>query len=188
MNIRAALLTGLVACFLVTPAFAQEGSSTTDATSAAARKPAPEMDQLKPLVGNWACTGEVFESAFGKAHPTSGIQTFRPELSGFWIGSRIEEDKTPQNPAPLRAAGAVTYDSSKKKFVAIGYDNLGGYAIETADAAVDNAVYTGSFFLNGTETKVRDTYTMKGNEMHHLGEIQVGSDWKKLDQETCKRK
>ena len=188
MNSRGALLAGLVACFLVTSAFAQEGSSTTSASSASARKPAPEMDQLKPLIGTWACTGEVFASTFGPAHPTRGTQTFTLQLGGFWVVVRSAEDKTPQNPAPLRALGAVTYDSGRKKFVTVGYDNLGGYAIETSDTSVDNAVYTGSFFLNGTETKVRDTYTMKGNETHHVGEVQVGSDWKKLDQETCKKK
>jgi hypothetical protein len=185
MNIRGALLTGLVACFLVTPAFAQEGGSTTAAKSASARKPAPEMEQLKPLIGTWACSGEVFASAFGPAHPTSGTQTFNPALGGFWVVVRGAEDKTPKSPAPLRTLGAVTYDSVRKKFVTVGFDNLGGYAMETS---ADNAVYTGSFNLNGTETKVRDTYTIKANETHHTGEIQVGNDWKKLDEETCKKK
>ena len=110
MNVSGALLTGLVACFLVTPAFAQEGSHTTSASrSAAARKPAPEMNRLKPLIGSWACSGEAFASPFGPAHPTTGTQTFTPALGGFWVVVRNAEDKTPQNPAPLRSVAAITY-------------------------------------------------------------------------------
>jgi hypothetical protein len=87
----------------------------------------------------------------GPAHPTSGTLAFQPELDGLWIGVTSEQQKSPKNPTPLKGHGAISYDSSNKMFVAVGYDNLGGYGIQTSVAAIDNAIYTGSFLLNGTE-------------------------------------
>ena len=51
----------------------------------------------------------------------------------------------------MKGHGAISYDSSNRKFVAVGYGNLGGPDPDLPGAAIDNAIYTGSFFLNGTE-------------------------------------
>ena len=74
----------------------------------------------------------------------------------------------------------------KKKFISVGYDNLGGYDTETSD---DGFVYTGTASADkGTETPLRDTYSTKGdNESHHVEEVQVAGEWKKVLEQTCKR-
>jgi hypothetical protein len=48
------------------------------------------MDQLKPLIGTWACSGGVFETSLGPTHPTSGTLAFNPELDGIWVGFTSE--------------------------------------------------------------------------------------------------
>ena len=83
---------------------------------------------------------------------------------------------------------ATGYDPLSKKLIQIGFDNLGGRWTETADSATpDKPVFSGKYTLNGNEIGVRDTYSYEGRKCSHLGEIQVGGDWKKLDEETCKK-
>jgi hypothetical protein len=56
MNITALSVAGLIVCALAAPGFAQSGGS-------AANPAAPEMDQLKPAIGSWVCSGDVFETS-----------------------------------------------------------------------------------------------------------------------------
>jgi hypothetical protein len=81
--------------------------------------------------------------------------------------------------------GVLGYDSMKKKFISVGYENLGTYDIETSD---DGYVYTGTVSVNGTETQLRDTYSTEAdNETHHVAEFQVAGEWKKVLEQTCKK-
>ena len=168
------------AIFLPTVSFAQQSAS------AAPTKAPVEIGQLKPLFGGtFKCKGKDFASAFGPEHATRLIFTGSRELDGFWYVVLGAEEKTAVNPTPGKFRAAFGYDTASKKFVSIGIDNLGGHWIETADTvSADKAVFTGTYTLNGTDYNPRDTYTPTG----HVGELQVGGEWKKIDEETCAKK
>jgi uncharacterized protein DUF1579 len=187
MNTKRVFLVAVASCVLAGPVLAQEsGSPSAGAPASAPTRPAA-MDQLSPVfpIGSVKCTGKTYASPFGPEHATRLSMTSKPELDGFWIVARGAEQKTAENPNPGKFVGAYGYDSGKKKFIAMGYDNAGGHFMETSDGPADGKiVYTGTFTLNGNDTPVRDTIT----PTTHVGEIQVGGDWKKLDEETCTKK
>jgi hypothetical protein len=57
---------------------------------------------------------------------------------------------------------------------------------ETADGATpQNVVFSGKYTLNGNESAVRDTFSFKKREFSHLGEIHIGREWRKLNEEKC---
>src|SRR5262249_36963956 len=60
--------------------------------------------------------------------------------------------------------------------------------IQTSQAAIDNRFTPEASFSLGP-SQVRDRYPRtRGNELRHLGEIKLGSDWKKLPADTCTRR
>lgn len=150
-------------------------------------KPPVELDQLKPLIitKNSECKGKEFASPFGPEHVSRLTFTSTLDLDGFWYVVHGTEKKTAVNPNPVKFRAVFGYDTASKKFTTLGVDNLGGHDMETADAVSDGkAVFSGTYKLNGSDYAVRDTYSAMG----HLGEVQVGGDWKKVDEETCSAK
>jgi len=174
------LAVGFAMGFLPAVSFAQQSAP------AAPPKAPVEMDQLKPLLaGTLECDGEYFASAFSPEHSARSTIISNRELDGFWYIWQAAEEKTAANPTPGKFREAFGYDPAGKKFVAIGVDNLGGHWIQTADTvSADKAVFIGTYTLNGTDYKARDTITPTG----HIGETQLGGDWKKIDEETCIKK
>lgn len=186
MNTRVVGRLCLLACVWSVAAVAQEAPSGTAAPSAAARKAPAELEQIKRIVvGKFACTGRNYVARMGRGRATRLTVTGTPELDGFWYLSVGQEDKTAENPRPAKFREAFGYDSVKKKFVAIGIDNAGGHSMETSDGpAGERIVYTGTYTIIGNDLSIRDTYSATG----HIGEVQSGGEWRKVDEETCKRK
>ncbi len=169
---------GFAMCLLPAVSFAQP--------STAPPKAPVQLEQLMPFVGGTQeCKGKYFASPASPEHAIRAIQTGKRELDGFWYVVHDAEEKTAVNPTPFKFIVAYGYDPATKKFVSVLIDNLGSQFMETADTvSADKVVFTGTYTHNGTDYKVRDTYTPTG----HLGEIQFGGDWKKVDEETCTRK
>ena len=180
MRVGTLLAVGFAMGFLPAVSFAQQSAP------AASPKAPLEMDQLKLLFeGRFECKGKNFASPFSPEHATRLIFTGSRELDGFWYVVQGAEVKTAVNPTPGKFRAAFGYNTASKKFVSIGIDNAGGHWIETAETvSADKAVFAGPFTLNGTDYKLRDTYTPTG----HVGEVQVGAGWKKADEETCTKK
>ncbi len=180
---RTGLFLALGLAMSVSPAvlFAQQD------TPAAPPKAPVEIKQL-PLVGGggrFECKGRSFASPVSPEHATRMIVTSSLELDGFWYVVQGAETKTAVNATPAKFRGAFGYDGTSKKYVALFIDNFGGHAVETADTvSTTKAVFTGTNTLNGTDYRVRDTYTPTG----HVGEVQVSGAWKKTDEETCTKK
>src|SRR5881394_4094772 len=62
--------------------------------------PPKEIDQLKFFHGDWSCEGQEPDSPWGKAHKTKTTATVHPDLDGFWVSGRIEQEKTAENAHP----------------------------------------------------------------------------------------
>jgi hypothetical protein len=172
------LAIGFAMSLLPAVAFAQSAP-------AAPPKAPVEIDQLPLVGGKFECKGKNFASPLSPEHATRLILSSNRELDGFWYIVQGTEKKTAVNPTPGKFRSAFGYDTASKKFVTLFIDNLGGYGMETADTvSAGKAVFTGTYTLNGTDYNVRDTFMPTG----HLGEVQVGGNWKKGDEETCTKK
>ncbi len=163
----------------ILPASAQQFAPTGDPT------PAPELEQLSFLVGDWACTGQMETSPTGLAHATVGRVTVSRELGGFWYVGRYTETKTTVNAYPLSFQFIQGFDPETRTFTMSCFQSDGAQCHQTSPGMVDGkVVYSGQ--LKGVP--VRTTLTPKGlSALEHLGEVQVNGKWYMIDHETCSR-
>ena len=146
---------------------------------------------LKPLEGNWTCTGIAFATNMGPEHPTKATVKAPWILDDKWLRVDYKEEKTAKNPHPIEAMLLMTFDEGKKRVASGTIDNAGGYGTqESGDPAWDGDVMTlvGTGRFGNQDVKLRDTFTKGKNSIKHLGEIAGGDGkWTKLDEETCKK-
>jgi len=152
---------------------------------------AASQKDLQAFIGTWSCTGIAFASEMGPEHPTSATVTGRWTLGGKWLLMRYTEVKTSKNPKPFDVAGYWMYDDAQNKFIAVSADNMGGYATTESDSgwSGDEFVFTGSGHMGTMVMNGRDVFTRSGKStIKHRFEMQDPSgNWKKLDEETCKK-
>ena len=167
-----------------------EQKTTVQATGAiAAPKPAPEMAQLKYLLGTWRCEGTDFPSLLGPQHRIQRVITTRMDFDGFWLTMRWEEKATKENPYPWKGVHAFTYDPEQKRFVNIFNDNTGMWSTGTSDGwDGDKLVVVGEYTSGGQKAAFRDTYIKKSDKAHEfIGEIKVNEQWSKDTEATCQK-
>jgi len=177
---RSALLAGLVITAAAPAALAQPPGMP---------KPAPEMAQLKYLVGTWNCEGRVPAGPMGPSRKTHTTVTIRPDLDGFWYTGTVREAKTPENPTPMSGIFHETWDTANKQFMLQWVDNMGAWSTETSPGwDGDKIVYTGEAVMAGQKIPGRDTFVKKGEpELEHTAEMSMGGEWTTIVTETCKR-
>ena len=150
----------------------------------------PSLQDLQPFVGTLTCTGTAFASEMGPEHASRGTVTSKWVLNKKWLEVRYSETKTTANPHPFLVVALWGYDAQTKKLVAVSADGFGGYATQDSPGwDGDNLVFTGAGHMGAMSMQGRDTFMRNGkNQFGHMGEIQDASgNWKKTDQETCKR-
>src|SRR5436190_140308 len=80
---------------------APAAAPTTTAPKPVAPKPAPELDQLAWLVGNWRCDGKAPAGALGPGSPAYDYKskmTLKKDLKDFVLSADYEQAKTKANP------------------------------------------------------------------------------------------
>ncbi len=149
--------------------------------------PAPEMAQLKPFEGSFACTGRADASPFGSAHATSSKVHAHSALGGFWVSGMVTETKTAATPMPMEGMFHMTFDPAKKQFMMLWVDNGGGWSQETSPGwNGDTIVWSGEGSMDGKTFASRDTFTKKGAEtLEHAWELELNGTWTPLGHETC---
>ena len=152
-------------------------------------RPAPEMSQLSPFVGTFACKGEAFATPMSKQHEVERTITGRMDLDGFWLFMRFEDQATEVNPAPIRGNWQLTYDAKQRSFAAVWTDNLGRWFPQTsAGWSGDTIGFTGEFPLNNQTAAVRDSFTRKSEqEMTMTVELRVDGAWMRFLQFDCRK-
>lgn len=164
----------------------------TLATTALAQAPRPDprLKELQPVAGNWQCTGEVFPSPFGPAHPEVGNVDGHWMLGNFWLSLHFKETKTAKSPVPYEISMFLGYDSELKKLVLGSVDNTGAYETAQSDGwKGDVLTFEGPSHGAGMTIVSRDTFTTKGpNVLSHsfLYQEKDGS-WKKVEEDHCTR-
>lgn len=159
------------------------------ATAAFAQKPSPELRQLDYFGGTWACKGMALASDFGPEHATSGTVVAKWTLGNYWMHVEYRETKTKANPMPYAVSVYMGWDEEVKKFVLGGVDDMGAYETEQSSGwDGDKFVLEGPAHMAGMTMKTRDVFTkVSAKELKHYSEIEMKGEWKKMDEETCRK-
>ena len=161
----------------------------TAVTAAANQHMENPMKQLEPLLGTWQCTGIAYATPWFPEHATTAEVTQKWAMDGKWLMYSYAEKKTAENPMPFAASGYMGYDPEMKMYVVGGVDSTGGYATGASNGWTGDAlVFEGPWHIGGMTAKSRDTFTKKGNQITHLGELEYEGKWLKMGQETCTKK
>ena len=152
-------------------------------------KPAPELDQMKILEGNWRCDGRAPSGPMGPEHAYKSTWKFKRDLDNFWWAAEYKQTKAKANPMPMKARGYLTYDPSTKGFIMVGVDNAGGSTVEsTTGWSGDVVTLAGDASLAGKKIPFREVITKRGtHEFTWRGEVRTGGDWVTLGEDRCKK-
>ena len=148
-----------------------------------------QFDQLGDFLGEGKCTGNVM--AMDKKPGHASVAHFHGEktLDGNWIVIHYDEDQTAENQKPYHVVQYLGYDSKKKQFVGVAFDNSGS----SFGAGISSGWKDDTFNLDdttamdGKNVSYRDVFTRKGsNELSHAGMMRdKNGKWVKSDEETC---
>jgi hypothetical protein len=150
--------------------------------------PPKEMAQLKAYQGSWVCHGNVPAGPYGPARkPTTSIK-IDGDLDGMWLSGRIGDVASKENPRPFKGVVHMAYDTTAKNFLMLWIDNTGGRATQTSPGwDGEKMVWLGDGSMDGKKITARDTFTRKGADLQHLGELQMDGKWLVVQDEVCKR-
>ncbi|MBI4752400.1 MAG: S9 family peptidase [Acidobacteria bacterium] len=96
-------------------------------------KPAPEMDQLKWLIGTWEITTRVFATQTTSERTEQGQGTVTPFMDGTWLS--LADSYGPNGPDDQ---GFMSYDPFTKKWISLAIDKSGIVMVTMADGWKDN--------------------------------------------------
>ena len=160
------------------------------APAAPALKPAPELDQLKFLMGRWRCDGKQFGSpTFGPEHTFKATAESKPAVDNFWDQYTYEEKKSKDHHG-VKVSGFWGWDQGAKKLVRVGASNAGDWDVGSAPGLEgDKIVWTGDFSGAAGHMGYRHTFTKKSDkEWSHMLEIKDPSGkFVPVSEVDCKR-
>jgi len=136
-------------------------------------KPAPELDQLKFLMGKWRCDGKQFGSPlFGPEHTFKATAENKSAVDNFWDQYTYEEKKSKDHHG-VKVSGFWGWDQGAKKLVRVGASNAGDWDVGSAPGLEgDKIVWTGDFSGAAGRMGYRHTFTKKSDkEWSHTLEI-----------------
>jgi hypothetical protein len=117
-------------------------------------KPAPENDVIKKSAGNWSCEGTA-KGPDGQEKKYKSSWAVKPSLGGHWFALVYKRAKSGPMPA-FEGNATVGYSTAQKKYVFIGFDNMGGW-IDLSSS--DGAAYAGEGGPMGKVTPVKFNFT-----------------------------
>jgi hypothetical protein len=154
-------------------------------------KPAAELSQLDWLKGTWRCDGTAPEGSMGPGSPAQKYKSsfkFGSTLDGFWSQLQYEQKKSKTHPVAVKAQGMINWDASQGKFLAWGFDSMGGVSVVTATVNDGGWSANGEQIMGGKRIPYRESITKKGDkEMVAKGEWKMGPEWSTLFEDTCKK-
>jgi hypothetical protein len=182
----------------IKPAASSSGKMAPAATPPAAGappampapKPAPELDQLKFLLGKWRCEGKQFASpVFGPEHSFKATAENKPDVDGFWNQFMYEEKKSKEHHG-FKVHGLWGWDQAGKQLVRAGASSDGSWDSATSPGMEgDKIVWTGEFSGPQGRLAFRHTFTKRSEkEWGHFLELKDPSGkWNPVEDVSCKR-
>lgn len=162
----------------------------------AALAPPIALQDYKPLLGAFRCTGTQREGPGARATATAGTWSFAADLDGFWISARFTHERTGADPQPHKGAGHLGYDEEQARFVAAFVTN-DGQAEQESSGGWDGPrlVFQGQLRDGDDRIPFRRTFErvepIRGATAHRLRvsyELQLTDGaWTLVTEETCTR-
>jgi hypothetical protein len=150
-----------------------------------APKPPAENDMFKKMAGNWRCeaTDKMPDGKEMKSKTTWGVKSV---LGGQWYSVVYKRAKA--GPAPAFEGNAtIGYNTADKKYVMIGFDNMGGWINLTS---TDGMAYSGEGLPMGKKGPMKISFAKgkdkKGVESDKLMDVTLDLGGM-LGTETCKK-
>ncbi|MBL8726642.1 MAG: DUF1579 family protein [Planctomycetes bacterium] len=137
---------------VVGPLFAQD-----------APKPAPELQKLAPLVGQWQGAGSCHES--GKTSKWQATGNYRWVLDGFWLQGDFSITFDGID-TPMFRRMYLGWDAEQKRMVSMAVDNTGTAGVhELAVQADGSVVQMAAAHQNGMDYTERSTFKVDGDKL-----------------------
>jgi hypothetical protein len=153
-------------------------------------KPAPELlAAAKDMAGKWKCAGKDFGGMGIPEHKIEGTMNWKLDLDKFWMQGSYEEKKTKENPHPFKLVEYRNFDSSQRKWVSVGVDNMGMFMTGTGEVTDKVVKWDNKGQGMGMTMPMHITAEMKSpKEIHLSGEMSMdGKDFKPMFESTCKK-
>jgi hypothetical protein len=138
-----------------------------------------EMRDVSLFLGTFEGPGETrAESVFGKHRLRRTIES-QLCLDGFWQVMRFRDTSPEANFPPIRGDWQLSYDQTKKVFIALWTDNSGHWAHMTSAGWQGDTLMFVSSGVAGERMSVRDTFVKKsGSAMLMMVDYKMaGEDW-----------
>jgi hypothetical protein len=148
----------LAAALLCLSAAAQEKSTPKkSAPMPPMPKPAPEMNELRQLAGNWTSDEQYEANPMSPAGTGSGTNVARLGPGGFSI---LMEQRSKGTMGNFSGHGVYSWDPAEKIYKVAWVDSMTpGIASETGKKEGDTLVFTGSAMVNGKKVALRDVWS-----------------------------
>ncbi len=149
-------------------------------------KPAPELQELKGMIGSWKCDGKG--TAGTETFPMKGTAKFTWDYGNFFVVASIVGPKSKDMPAGYKETDIYGYDPVAKQFVMNGFDSMGGMTSMTSKGwEGDSQTWTGKYKIAGHDMDSKLTVTRKGDKEVHLAGTETGGGMTVTVDQTCKR-
>ena len=117
-------------------------------------KPAPEMKELRDMIGVWATDEKFEQTSFMPAGTATGTNTVRLGPGGFSV---LMEQRSKSSMGPFTGHGVYTWDATGNTYKFIWVDSMTpGMVVETGRKEGANLVFTGEVTMMGKKMTVRD--------------------------------
>lgn len=154
--------------------------------AAVVRTPAPELQQLGFLTGNFACDGVRFDPAGDHKYKSKVVS--KPALDKFFVGFEYAQIKAKDHPTIAMRNGWLGWDFALKRFVFSGADNQGvAFLLRAEPASGEQIVFKGNASASfGRHVPVQWTFskTAKGFDVLVEGS-DVDGQLQREGQESC---
>ena len=149
--------------------------------AAAAKAPAPQMQKLQWLIGNWRVDAHVFATATTPERKSVGTSTVKPMLDGAWL------QITGDYPDGTHDLDYLGYDVSMQHWTSfsLGYagSNLTNFASDWVDNKLEFSAHRAR--LMGVDVELRQIIEKRSDTEYHVrNDERIGKKWARLDEYT----
>jgi hypothetical protein len=90
--------------------------------------PKPDLSSMNFLLGTWSCSKQTSS----RPAPYTAMVTYAVSPGGRWIEQTSVWNPVPWFPNKWISHDEITYDSYRKRWVDVEYDDIGGYSVTTS--------------------------------------------------------
>ena len=124
--------------------------------------PKPVLSPMNFLLGSWSCS----KQDSSRPAPYISMENYAVIPSGQWIEETAVWNPVPWLPIKWISHDEITYDSYRKRWVDVEYDDIGGYSITTSPGWAGNKMVWHDLAFNPSSRlpSVTDVTMMKVND------------------------